>query len=89
MKIEKNANKKNENANGNANKKPLFYQRFEIGIDAFCILVLLLCHGVLVDIFQHIVCGVPHTLLGVFVWYAEGEHHGCMRVPQVMETVVL
>lgn len=42
-------------------------------------------HGVLIYVFKHVVCRMPHALHCVFVWDIEPEHNRCVYMAEVVK----
>lgn len=61
---------------------------FEISVYQICHLFLLVLHGVLVDVLEHIVCGMPHSLHRIFVWHIQGQHDGSISMTQIVKPVM-
>ena len=58
---------------------------FKKAVNGICHCYGFIIHGVLIYIFKHVVCGVPHALHCVFVRDVESEHDRCVYMAQVVE----
>lgn len=59
---------------------------FKKAVNGICHCYGFIIHGVLIYVFKHVVCRVPHALHCVFVWDIEPEHDRRIYMAEVMES---
>ena len=58
---------------------------FKKAVNGICHCYGFIIHGVLIYVFKHVVCRVPHALHCVFIRDIEPEHNRCVYMAEVME----